>query len=91
MMFITIPCHSKVALVTLSSEYATRATSGGCSWHRADTQGLQRELSGLSERYSHKCLELNRAQQEAAEREREMSRRERDLDLLRKENQVRLE
>ncbi|KAG7262395.1 hypothetical protein CRUP_018319 [Coryphaenoides rupestris] len=54
---------------------------------QADTQGMQRELSGLSERYSHKCLELNRAQQEAAERERELSRRERDLDLLRKENQ----
>ncbi|CAL8273957.1 unnamed protein product [Lota lota] len=54
---------------------------------QADTQALQRELSGLSERYSHKCLELNRAQQDAADRERELSRRERDLDLLRKENQ----
>ncbi|KAJ3600474.1 hypothetical protein NHX12_031455 [Muraenolepis orangiensis] len=54
---------------------------------QADTQALQRELSGLSERYSNKCLELNRAQQDAAERERELSRRERDLDLLRKENQ----
>ncbi|KAK0135970.1 TRIO and F-actin-binding protein [Merluccius polli] len=54
---------------------------------QADTEALQRELAGLSERYSHKCLELNRSQQDAAERERELSRRERDLDLLRKENQ----
>ncbi|XP_037332969.2 TRIO and F-actin binding protein b [Pungitius pungitius] len=52
-----------------------------------ETQGLQRELAGLSERYSQKCLELNRAEQNSAEREREISRKERDMDQLRKENQ----
>ncbi|KAM8844552.1 uncharacterized protein AB9W97_000078 isoform 1-T2 [Spinachia spinachia] len=52
-----------------------------------ETQGLQRELAGLSERYSQKCLELNRAEQNSAEREREISRKERDMELLRKENQ----
>ncbi|KAM6904457.1 TRIO and F-actin binding protein b [Xenentodon cancila] len=53
---------------------------------QAETQALQRELAGLSERYSQKCLELNRAEQSSAEREREISRKERDLEQLRKEN-----
>lgn len=55
---------------------------------RAETQSLQRELAGLSERYSQKCLELNRAEQNNAEREREISRKERDMEQLKKENQV---
>ncbi|XP_034045734.1 uncharacterized protein LOC117527479 isoform X2 [Thalassophryne amazonica] len=54
---------------------------------QAETQTLQRELAGLSERYSQKCLELNRAEQNNAEREREISRKERDMEQLRKENQ----
>ncbi|XP_071330508.1 TRIO and F-actin binding protein b [Trachinotus anak] len=54
---------------------------------QAETQSLQRELAGLSERYSQKCLELNRAEQDSAEREREISRKERDMEQLRKENQ----
>ncbi|XP_039978905.1 TRIO and F-actin binding protein b isoform X2 [Xiphias gladius] len=54
---------------------------------QAETQSLQRELAGLSERYSQKCLELNRAEQSNAEREREISRKERDMEQLRKENQ----
>ncbi|XP_029364213.1 TRIO and F-actin binding protein b isoform X2 [Echeneis naucrates] len=54
---------------------------------QAETQSLQRELAGLSERYSQKCLELNRAEQNNAEREREISRKERDMEQLRKENQ----
>ncbi|XP_019726502.1 TRIO and F-actin binding protein b isoform X1 [Hippocampus comes] len=53
---------------------------------QAESQALQRELGGLSERYSQKCLELNRAEQNNAERERELSRKERDLEQLRKEN-----
>lgn len=48
---------------------------------------MQRELAGLSERYSQKCLELNRAEQNNAERERKISRKERDMEQLRKENQ----
>ncbi|KAG7216218.1 hypothetical protein INR49_029067 [Caranx melampygus] len=54
---------------------------------QAETQSLQRELAGLSERYSQKCLELNRAEQNNAEREREISRKERDMEQLKKENQ----
>lgn len=54
---------------------------------QAEAQALQRELAGLSERYSQKCLELNRAEQNNAEREREISRKERDMEQLRKENQ----
>ncbi|XP_068574820.1 TRIO and F-actin binding protein b [Cebidichthys violaceus] len=54
---------------------------------QAETQALQRELSGLSERYSQKCLELSRAEQNSAEREREISRKERDMEQLRKETQ----
>ncbi|XP_023148852.2 TRIO and F-actin-binding protein isoform X2 [Amphiprion ocellaris] len=54
---------------------------------QAEAQALQRELSGLSERYSQKCLELNRAEQNNAEREREISRKERDMEQLKKENQ----
>ncbi|XP_061158325.1 uncharacterized protein LOC133169860 isoform X2 [Syngnathus typhle] len=57
------------------------------SQQQEESQALQRELGGLSERYSQKCLELNRAQQNNAERERELSRKERDLEQLRKENQ----
>uniref|UniRef100_A0A3B4A516 PH domain-containing protein n=1 Tax=Periophthalmus magnuspinnatus TaxID=409849 RepID=A0A3B4A516_9GOBI len=53
----------------------------------AEIQSLQRELAGLSERYSQKCLELNRAEQENAQREREISNTERDMEILRKENQ----
>lgn len=56
----------------------------------AENQAFQRELAGLSERYSQKCLELNRVEQNNAEREREISRKERDMEQLRKENQVSL-
>ncbi|CAK6960409.1 TRIO and F-actin binding protein b [Scomber scombrus] len=54
---------------------------------QTESQSLQRELAGLSERYSQKCLELNRAEQNNAEREREISRKERDMEQLKKENQ----
>uniref|UniRef100_A0A8C7GK15 TRIO and F-actin binding protein b n=1 Tax=Oncorhynchus kisutch TaxID=8019 RepID=A0A8C7GK15_ONCKI len=52
-----------------------------------ETQALQRELSGLSERYSQKCLELNRAEQSNGEREKDITRKESELEQLRKENQ----
>nr|XP_046270401.1 TRIO and F-actin binding protein b isoform X2 [Scatophagus argus] len=54
---------------------------------QAESQAIQRELASLSERYSQKCLELNRTEQQNAEREREVSRKERDMEQLRKENQ----
>uniref|UniRef100_A0A3B5QUM2 TRIO and F-actin binding protein b n=1 Tax=Xiphophorus maculatus TaxID=8083 RepID=A0A3B5QUM2_XIPMA len=53
---------------------------------QTETLALQRELAGLSERYSQKCLELNKAEQRNAEREREVSHRERDMEQLKKEN-----
>ncbi|XP_054464151.1 TRIO and F-actin binding protein b isoform X1 [Anoplopoma fimbria] len=74
-------------------ERVRRLSSGGLDsqtlrvQQQAETQALQRELAGLSERYSQKCLELNRAEQDSAEREREISRKERDMEQLRKENQ----
>ncbi|XP_040046190.2 TRIO and F-actin binding protein b [Gasterosteus aculeatus] len=74
-------------------ERVRRLSSGGLDsrtmrgQQQEETQGLQRELAGLSERYSQKCLELNRAEQNSAEREREISRKERDMEQLRKENQ----
>ncbi|TDH02620.1 hypothetical protein EPR50_G00154300 [Perca flavescens] len=74
-------------------ERVKRLSSGGLdsqtvrAHQQAETQALQRELAGLSERYSQKCLELNRAEQNNAEREREISRKERDMEQLRKENQ----
>ncbi|KAG5279806.1 hypothetical protein AALO_G00081800 [Alosa alosa] len=57
------------------------------SQQRAETAALQRELQGLSERYSQKCLELNRVAQSIEEREREASRKEREMQLLKQENQ----
>ncbi|XP_014838604.1 PREDICTED: TRIO and F-actin-binding protein isoform X2 [Poecilia mexicana] len=73
-------------------EKVRRLSSGKLDSHslqtqqQAETLALQRELAGLSERYSQKCLELNKAEQRNAEREREVSRRERDVEQLRKEN-----
>uniref|UniRef100_A0A8C7FG43 TRIO and F-actin binding protein b n=1 Tax=Oncorhynchus kisutch TaxID=8019 RepID=A0A8C7FG43_ONCKI len=54
---------------------------------RLETQALQRELSGLSERYSQKCLELNRAEQSNGERDKDITHKEGELEQLRKENQ----
>ncbi|KAI7811184.1 putative TRIO and F-actin-binding protein-like [Triplophysa rosa] len=45
---------------------------------------LQREVSGLSERYSQQCVELKRG---AEERDGEIRRKEREMEQLRKENQ----
>ncbi|XP_056619048.1 TRIO and F-actin-binding protein isoform X2 [Triplophysa dalaica] len=45
---------------------------------------LQREVSGLSERYSQQCVELKRG---ADERDGEIRRKEREMEQLRKENQ----
>ncbi|KAI4821748.1 hypothetical protein KUCAC02_007332 [Chaenocephalus aceratus] len=74
-------------------EKVKRLGSGGVDSHtlraqqQSETQALQRELAGLSERYSQRCLEVNRSEQSSAEREREISRKERDMEQLRKENQ----
>ncbi|XP_061080495.1 TRIO and F-actin binding protein b [Conger conger] len=57
------------------------------SQHQSEIHSLRRELDSLSERYSQKCLQLNRAEQSSGEREREVSRREREMEQLKKENQ----
>jgi len=75
-------CSTAAVLVIISAVYSSEY------FCRAETQAFQRELAGLSERYSQKCLELNRAEQNGAEREREISRKERDMEQLRKESQV---
>ncbi|XP_042341313.1 TRIO and F-actin-binding protein-like [Plectropomus leopardus] len=48
---------------------------------------LHSELDVLSERYSQKCLELSRTEQSSLGRETELSRKERELEQLRRENQ----
>ncbi|KAJ7992629.1 hypothetical protein DPEC_G00280660 [Dallia pectoralis] len=55
---------------------------------QVETRAMQRELSSLSERYSQKCLELNRTQQSSGEREKDLSCKEKEMEQLRKENQV---
>lgn len=46
------------------------------------------ELDVLSERYSQKCLELSRTEQSGQGRETELSHKQRELEQLRRENQV---
>ncbi|XP_075879715.1 LOW QUALITY PROTEIN: TRIO and F-actin binding protein b [Nelusetta ayraudi] len=78
------------------AEKAERLSGGALDSHtlkaqqQEESRAFQRELAGLSERYSQKCLELNRAEQSNGEREREISRKERDMEQLRKENQASL-
>lgn len=49
---------------------------------------MKRELDSLSDRYSQKCLELNREQQNNGEKERQISVKEREMEQLRRQNQV---
>lgn len=49
---------------------------------------MHSELDVLSERYSEKCLELSRIEQSSKSRETELGRKERELEQLRRENQV---
>lgn len=49
---------------------------------------LHSELDVLSERYSQKCLELSCTEQSSKGRETELGRKERELEQLRRENQV---
>uniref|UniRef100_A0A3B1JS47 TRIO and F-actin binding protein n=1 Tax=Astyanax mexicanus TaxID=7994 RepID=A0A3B1JS47_ASTMX len=52
-----------------------------------EVQSLGRELGVLSEQYSQKCVELNRAELLGRERERDVSQKEREIEQLKKENQ----
>ncbi|XP_030594853.1 TRIO and F-actin-binding protein-like [Archocentrus centrarchus] len=48
---------------------------------------LHTELDVLSERYSQKCLELSRTEQNSKSRESELGHKEKELEQLRRENQ----
>ncbi|XP_077101904.1 uncharacterized protein triobpa isoform X2 [Siphateles boraxobius] len=52
-----------------------------------ESLSLQRELGGLSERYSQQCVELNRVQNSTEERDGAIRQKERDMEQLRQENQ----
>ncbi|XP_067310283.1 TRIO and F-actin binding protein b isoform X2 [Pseudorasbora parva] len=54
---------------------------------QAEVASLRRDLQALSERFSHKCLELKRAQQQHTHTHTEMSERERQVEQLKRENQ----
>ncbi|XP_051569413.1 TRIO and F-actin binding protein b isoform X2 [Myxocyprinus asiaticus] len=54
---------------------------------QAELSSLRRELDCLSEQYSHKCLELNRAQQHNTETERQMRERDIQIEQLKRDNQ----
>ncbi|KAK1886941.1 TRIO and F-actin-binding protein [Dissostichus eleginoides] len=56
-----------------------------CHMPQADV--LHGELDVLSERYSQKCLELSRTEQNGQGREIELGRKEREMEQLRRENQ----
>ncbi|KAG1955990.1 TRIO and F-actin-binding protein [Pimephales promelas] len=52
-----------------------------------ESLSLQRELGGLSERYSQQCVELSRVQNSTEEREGAIQQKEREMEQLRQENQ----
>ncbi|ROL15618.1 TRIO and F-actin-binding protein [Anabarilius grahami] len=54
---------------------------------QAEVASLRRELQGLSERFSQKCLELKRAQQHHEHTERQMSQKDRQMEQLKRDNQ----
>ncbi|KAJ8001770.1 hypothetical protein DPEC_G00172880 [Dallia pectoralis] len=53
---------------------------------RPRAEASNSELDVLSERYSQKCLELSRVEQSGKDREMELNRMEREMELLCKEN-----
>ncbi|KAJ4944906.1 hypothetical protein JOQ06_013445 [Pogonophryne albipinna] len=55
--------------------------------HMPQADVLHGELDVLSERYSQKCLELSRTEQNGQGREIELGRKEREMEQLRRENQ----
>lgn len=55
---------------------------------RLQADVLHSELDVLSERYSQKCLELDHAEHSSKSRETELGRKEKELEQLRRENQV---
>uniref|UniRef100_W5K0P1 TRIO and F-actin binding protein a n=1 Tax=Astyanax mexicanus TaxID=7994 RepID=W5K0P1_ASTMX len=54
---------------------------------RPESQSLQQELDGLSERYSQRCVELNRVQHTAGHKHTLIQEKEREVERLQRENQ----
>ncbi|XP_016116568.1 TRIO and F-actin binding protein b [Sinocyclocheilus grahami] len=54
---------------------------------QAELASLRRELASLSERYSQKCVELNRAQQHSLDTDRLMSQKDTQMEQLKRDNQ----
>ncbi|XDV11003.1 hypothetical protein PO909_000075 [Leuciscus waleckii] len=54
---------------------------------QAEVASLRRELQALSERFSQKCLDLKRAQQQHEHTHTQMSLRDRQLEQLKRDNQ----
>ncbi|XP_053711329.1 myosin phosphatase Rho-interacting protein-like [Synchiropus splendidus] len=60
-------------------------TTYASHWPHADP--LHKELDGLSEQYSQKCLELSRTEESSRSRGMELGMKDRELQQLRRENQ----
>ncbi|MEE6524780.1 hypothetical protein FKM82_024428, partial [Ascaphus truei] len=56
--------------------------------HQSDIESLRRELQAMSERYSHKCLEVGSLTQAGEEREGELQRCQKEGQELLNQNQV---
>lgn len=54
--------------------------------HMPQADVLHSELDVLSDRYSQKCLELSRTEQSSRSRDAELTRKDRELEQLRREN-----
>uniref|UniRef100_A0A671Q1R0 TRIO and F-actin-binding protein-like n=1 Tax=Sinocyclocheilus anshuiensis TaxID=1608454 RepID=A0A671Q1R0_9TELE len=54
---------------------------------QVELASLRRELASLSERYSQKCVELNRAQQHSLDTDRLMSQKDMQMEQLKRDNQ----
>ena len=60
-----------------------------CVYTSSRKDSLHSELEVLSESYSQRCLELSRTEQSCGDRQTDLGRREREMEQLRRENQVR--
>ncbi|KAG9262645.1 TRIO and F-actin-binding protein-like isoform X2 [Astyanax mexicanus] len=58
-----------------------------CTQLLPESQSLQQELDGLSERYSQRCVELNRVQHTAGHKHTLIQEKEREVERLQRENQ----
>uniref|UniRef100_A0A8K9UHV5 PH domain-containing protein n=1 Tax=Oncorhynchus mykiss TaxID=8022 RepID=A0A8K9UHV5_ONCMY len=89
------PCGQRLEAMEAAMPICVGMPTSMCVKHvflvlyRPQADALHSELDVLSERYSQKCLELNRAEQRGGDRETELSWKDREMEQLRRENQVR--